>query len=70
MNNKTSDDLLVTLEKIRVNEFNKISNNIVTQIILIEKDNSTKNSSTEKIKKIEQLINENKELIVDSFGGE
>lgn len=56
-------DLVNVLERIREKDYSNLPAKMIEQIVLIEKDDSINSSPTEKMKKIEEVIDMYKELI-------
>ncbi len=68
--NYAKDDLIKTINKIRLEEFPNLTDDIVNQIILIEKESSITSTPSDKKKKIEELINNNYHFLKEYYKGD
>ena len=70
MTNNTNDDLIKTISKIRSEEFPNLTDDIINQIILIERESSITSTSSMKRSKIEELIENNYNLLKNYYKGD
>lgn len=68
--NNAKDDLIKTINKIRLEEFPNLTDDIVNQIILIEKESGITSTPSDKKKKIEELVNNNYQYLKEYYKGE
>ena len=70
MMTNSKDDLVKTISKIRTDEFPNLTDDIINQIIIIERESSITSSPSSKRAKIEELIENNYNLLKNYYKGD